>query len=196
MTLSDPIDLQTFEDAVWEWFKTAIENEVIWAHQSTPRPDYPYGSLNIIAGPIAVGPFERKISTDLNRPAGEEILFEIRVPCTMTVSCQAHVNIPDTRDPTVYARTLVSRAQARLYLPSVQEAFKAANCAVQRVGSLTNISAVVNDGNVSRVGMDVTFNAALSLDEYAGYIAKAHVTSTFEPPVGLELEIDQEFGDV
>ena len=190
MTLPDPINLATFENAVWEWFSAAIEAEVVWAHQSAPRPDYPYGSLNIIAGPIPAGPYEQKHSTDLTRPRGEEILFESRVPCTMTVSCQAHVNIPDTRNPAVYARTLVSRAQSRLYLLSVQEAFRVANCAVQRVGSLTNISLVVNDGNVSRSGLDVTFNAALSLSEYTGYIAKAHVTSN--PEIG----IDQEFGDV
>jgi hypothetical protein len=194
--LPDPIDFTVFEDAVWEWFKTSIEAEVVWAHQSAPRPDYPYGLLNIISGPIAVGPFEQKTRTDLTRPAGEEIIFEVNAPCTLVVSCQAHVNIPDSRNPTLYARTLVTRAQSRLYLPTVQETFKAANCSVQRVGSVTNISSIVNDGHVSRVGMDVTFNASLSIEEYTGYIKKAHVTSDLEPAVDPSLQIDQEFGDV
>jgi hypothetical protein len=190
LTLANPIDLQSFEDVVWDWFSESIEAEVIWTHQSAPRPDYPYGTLNIIAGPIAAGPFEQKTSTDLARPAGQEVEFEVRVPCTMTVSCQVHVNIPDSRDPGHYARTLAARAQSRLYLPTVQETFRAANCAVQRVDTFTNISTVVNDGNVSRIGMDVVFNAALSLTEYTGYIKKTHITSN------PELGIDQEFGDI
>jgi len=190
MTLANPIDFESFEDAVWTWFSESIEAEAIWVNQSAPRPDYPYGTLNIIAGPVPAGPFEERTETDLGRPAGQEVKQNVRVPCTLTVSCQVHVNIPDSRNPTVYARTLAARAQSRLYLPSVRALLSAANVAIQRVSPVTNISAVVNDGNVSRAGFDATFNAALSLDEYTGYIAKTHVTSN--PEIG----IDQVFGDV
>ncbi len=195
MTLPDPIDLKAFEDVVWDWFSNSIEAEVIWVQQSAPRPDYTYGSLNLISGPIPVGPFERLTSTDLNRPAGQEVAIEVRVPCTFVVSCQVHVGVEDARNPERYARNLLSRAQSRLYLVSVQDSFRLANCAVQRVGSLTNLSEIVNDGFVSRAGLDVTFNAALSLIEYTGYIKTAQITSDLTP-VDPGLQIDQEFGDI
>ncbi len=190
MNLADPISLLAFEDAVQEWFQEAIETQAIWAVQSAPRPQYPYGSLRIISGPVPASPaFEQKTETDLTRPLGQEVEFQTRVPCTFVVSCQAHVTRPDGNNPSFYARALISRATARLYLPSVQERFRAANIAVQRTGPVTDISAIVNDGHVSRAGVDVTFNAALGLSEYTGYIAKVAASST-------ELGIDQVFGDV
>lgn len=191
--LANPIDMETFENAVHAWFKEAIEAQVIWAQQSAPRPDYPYGVLNIISGPIAASPsWERKLSTDLNRAKGREILSENRVPCTFVVSCQAHVNLTDSRDPTAYARLLVSRAQSRLHLHAVQDAFREANISVQGTGPVTNISAVVNDGNVSRAGIDVTINASLSLDEYLGYIKTVEVKSV----APSDMNIDMTIGDI
>ena len=188
--LANPIDMETFENVVHKWFSESIEADAIWAQQSAPRPSYPYGVLNIISGPITASPFwERKFSTDLDREAGKEILAEIGVPCTMVVSCQAHVVAADGRDPARYSRTLVSRAQARLQLISVQDDFRTANISVQRAEPVTNISGLVNDGNVSRSGIDVRFNAMLKLDEYLGYIKTTKIVST-------DVGIDKTFGDV
>ncbi len=190
MALDDPISMEDFENAVHAWFSAAIDCPAIWSEQSAPRPDYPYGSLNITSGPLPVSPaWERHTDTDLTRAAGKEVRFQIRVPCTFVVSCQAFVKMPDGRDPTASARTLVTRAQARLYLLTVQEAFREANISVQGSGPVQNISSVINDGNVSRAAIDATFNASLSLDEYTGYIDKTAIEST-------QLGVDQEFGNV
>ncbi len=193
MTLDNPIDMQTFEDAVHEWFSEAIECQAIWAQQSAPRPSYPYGVLNIISGPIpASSAWENKASTDLTRARGTEIKFETRVPCTFVISCQVHVVGADGRNPDVYARTLVIRALARLKLITVRDIFRTANIAVQGTGPVTNISAIVNDGYVSRSGVDVTFNASLSLDEYIGYIKTVEVESVSPS----NLNIDMTIGDI
>ncbi len=190
--LADPIDLRVFEDAVYTWFAAAIEADAIWAQQSAPRPDYPYGVLNIISGPTpASSAWEEKLTTDLTR-VGTEVNINVRVPCTLTVSCQAHVNLNDSLDPEAYARTLVARAQARLNLTTVREAFRVANISVQSTGPVTNISAIVNDAYVSRAGIDVTFNAALSLDEYIGYIKTVEVESV----APSDLDIVMSIGDV
>ena len=189
MALPNAIDLEVFQNAIYEWFSTALDCQVIWAQKSVPRPDYPYGTLNILAGPTPMGAWEHKTTTDLLRPPGEEVEFEVRVPCQFTISCQAFVAMPEGREPNSDGMALVTRAQSRLFLPSELEKFRAANISVARTGAVRNLSSIDGDAFVSRAGIDVVFNASLSLAEYTGYIAKVHATST-------QLGIDQIFGDV
>jgi len=190
VTLSNPISIEDFENAVWEWFSASIEADAIWTNKSGPRPDYPYGTLKTIAGPTPASPFfEPRTDTDLTRAAGSEVRFIACVPCAMTVSCQVLVGRPDGNVPDLSALNLATRALARLGLPTVQAAFRTAGISVQNPGTVSDISAIVNDGDVKRAGFDVVFNAALNLEEYTGYIAKIDAEST-------ELGIDQEFGDV
>jgi len=182
--------MEIFENAVQTWFSEAIECQAIWAQQSAPRPSYPYGVLNIISGPIpASSAWENKLTTDLTRPAGTEVEFETRVPCSFVIGCQAHVSGEDMRNPDEYALTLVARAIARLNLITVRDAFRVANISVQGIGPVTNISAIVNDGFVSRSGVDVSLNAALSLDEYIGYIKTVQVESIAPSNLGIDMTV-------
>jgi hypothetical protein len=54
MTIEAPIDMVTFTDAVYAWFNGSTGLTTIWSDQASPIPDYPYGSLKIISGPVPV----------------------------------------------------------------------------------------------------------------------------------------------
>lgn len=183
-----PIDMAAFQSAIYSWFIGATGLTTIWANQSAPAPDFPYGVLEIVAGPTPSAPHhELRYSTDLGRPAGEEIEVDAVVPCMFTVSCQAQVNMPDARDPSLNARQYISRAQSSLSLPSVSASLNAANIAYVDVPAITDLTRVIEDSFVSWTNMDVRFGTTLSLKDYIGYIDKVH----FEmPDLGIDVLID------
>jgi len=188
-SLANPIDMESFEDAVHGWFSAAIDCLAIWSHQSAPRPNYPYGTLNRTGLIEASASWEERTDTDLTRTAGEEIRFQVSVPCTITINCQTYVGLDDSRDPTADASLLMSRAKARLNLPTVQDALGVENIAVIRSGAILNPGAIINDAHVSRASMEVQFGATLTLEEYTGYIKTVEIKST-------ELGVDQIIGDL
>ena len=188
--VSDPIDMEAFENAVHGWFSEVTGLETIWRNQSAPQPEYPYASLLVINGPDPLAPqWEQRYDTDLGRPAGQEMRVTVCVPCRFTVSCQVYVGTPDARNPQVNALLFMTKAQSSLSLPSVLAVLWAAGIAVERSGSVQNISAIIEDAFASRANMDVVFGASLSLEELTGYLAKIQAES-------VSLGIDQEFGDI
>ena len=188
MPLADPIDMEAFEDAIWSWFSTSLEAEVLWENQSGPRTDYPYGSLKITAGPVKNSQmWERRTSTDLARPNGSEIQFENCVPCWFDVSCQVYVKTPDSRHPEASALTLLTRATARLGLQSVADLLNESSITTIRVDGILNPGSLISDAYVSRTSVNVVFGTVLSLSEYTGYIATVDIEST-------KLGIDQKIG--
>lgn len=70
MPAPTPINWATIEDALHDWFEraTGLTGSIRWADQADPRPDYPYGTLKIIAGPTEVGQKDSIVeTTDLTR---------------------------------------------------------------------------------------------------------------------------------
>jgi len=190
MTIQAPINLEEFENAVHDWFWNATGLQTVWQRQSAPQIEYPFGTLLITSGPVPAAPgWERSHNYDGSRPLGQEIEFEVRVPCSFTVSCQAYVGKPEANDPTKNAMAFMTKAQTALSLPSFHEAFRAANISVIRPEGIQNLSEVIEDAFVSRANMDVIFGASLEVKEYMGYIAKVQAVST-------QLGIDEIFGDV
>lgn len=190
MSVTPPIDMETFRDAIYTWFRDATGLETIWSQQSAPRPDYPYGTLLIMSGPTPASPtWEIRYSTDLGRAAGTEVEEEAVVPCTFSISCQSFVGMPDGRSPDNDAELYMDRALGSLALPSVRAFLRESNISVLRPGQVNNISSIIGESFVSRAGMDVLFGASLSMIEYIGYIKTVHGTSA-------NLGIDEVFGDV
>jgi len=191
MTVSNPIDMEAFENAIHSWFSEATgfdKKAVIWRQTSAPQPKYPFGSLMITSGPTPVAPqWEQRPSTDLTRGRGEEVEFVVCVPCSFMISCQAYVGQVDARNPNENALQYMAKAQSSLSLPSVIADLQAVQIAVIRPGPVQNINELIEDAFVSRANMDVEFGAALNVAEYTGYIEKVHGTST-------SLGIDQIFG--
>ncbi len=188
--VASPINMETFENAVHEWFSTNTGLMTIWRQGSAPQPERPYGSLLRIAGPVAVSPhWEIRNSTDLTRAAGREVAQEACVLCRITISCQAHIAQPDGSDPNQNAEFYINKAQSSLSLPSVGAVFRAANMSVLQPGEVQNLNQIVEDSFESRANIDVIFGASLSLTEYIGYIKTVQVEST-------EFGIDETMGDI
>jgi len=185
-----PIDLEVFQDAVHEWFAAATGIETIWRQQDAPQPELPFATLLIISGPLPVSPFwAESMTTDLNRPQGQEIEIDHCVPCKISVSCQVFVGMPDGRNPHYDAASYLRRAQAALEFLEVRELFSGFTISVARTGAMQNISAYLDEFLESRANMDVEFNALLSVKELIGYIKTVQV----EAPL---LGVDQEMGVV
>jgi hypothetical protein len=179
MAIDAPISMSDFEDAIHTWFVNATGLETIWVNQSAPRPDYPYASLNITAGPIPVSPiWELRDSTNLSRPAGTEVEFIGCVPCTFSISCQTYVNLENANNPNYNSRDYIIRAHGALSLPSPLALLQAAQISVVDRGTVTNLDEVINAAYVSRANLDVTFGASLNAIEYAGYISQVQIKST------------------
>lgn len=188
MILADPINMEVFENAIHAWLSSSIDGEVVWAEQSAPRPEYPYGSLKITAGPTRYSQmWEKRTNTDLSRPDGSEVQFEVGVPCRFDVSCQVFVKRPDNRHPEAHAHNLLTRATAHLGLSSVADELNKDGISTIRVDSILNPGALISDAHVSRAAANVVFGAVLSLSEYTGYIATVDIRSS-------QLGIDQKIG--
>ncbi|NIQ91023.1 MAG: hypothetical protein GWM98_04740 [Nitrospinaceae bacterium] len=238
-----PIDMKSFEDTVFEWFKKSTGIEAIWRHQAAPQLPYPFGSLSIISGPDPYAPqWETRTeevapdwepSTDYavgdlvmnDFPAktyqcttagqsaasggptgtgsgivdgscvwdyyaneGREIKTTVCVPCRFSVSCQAYVEDPDSRDPTKDARAYIAVAQSALSLPSYLDRFRRANISVIRAGPVQNINEAIGSGFISRANVDVQFGATLSLEEFGTFIEKVELKSEGFPN-GLNVDI-------
>jgi hypothetical protein len=192
--MDSPINMETFENAVHDWFTTATDLQTIWGQAGKTAPAYPYGVLQIIAGPVPASPqMEIRTSTNLARPAGSENEMLACVPCTFTVSCQTLVGGDDRWHPHGNARFYINKALGALGLPSYLATFKSAGIAVVRTAAVQDLSSVIEDAFVSRANMDIVFGMALNAIEYAGYIKKIHGTGTFD---GSSQTIDREFGDL
>ncbi len=193
MTVSSPIDMAIFREAIHTWFTGATGLDTIWAAQSAPQPEYPFGSLQIVSGPNPVSPsWETRDSTDLSRAAGREVAQERVVPCTFNISCQALVGMPEGRFPTQDALFYMNKALAALTLPSFLTPLREANISVMSASQINNISSLIGGSFAAQAELEPKFGASLSVTEYAGYIKTVHGTST--PASGWG--IDQIFGDV
>jgi len=185
-----PIDMETVENVVHNWFAESTGLETVWRHQSAPQPEYPFGSLLIMSGPNPLSEaFELRDDSDVNRPKNYEVEMTVCAPCSFSVSCQAYVEGKDASVPDLNARALLNKARAALFLPSQAALFGAAEISVIRSNPVTDISALTNERFVSRAGMDVEFNCVMNLSEFAGYIKKVAVESA-------ALGIDEIVGDV
>jgi len=190
MSIESPIDMETIENAIHQWFADATGLETIWRRQSVPQPSYPFGSLLITSGPNPIPEaFELRDDTQLGRGSGYEVEQTVCAPCLMTVSCQAYVEGEDLNKPEGNARSYLNKARVALFLPSQQALFKAAEISVIRSNPVTDISALTNERFVSRAGMDVEFNCVMNVSEFVGYIKKVAVEST-------ALGVDEIIGDL
>lgn len=124
-----------------------------------------------------------------NNDTGHEVQLETAGFREFTVSCQAYVTKPDSRDPAKNAKHLMSLAQSALGMYSYRTTLNAAGVSVIEPGAITNIDEILEDAFVSRANMDVRFLCASSAlgNEDIGYIETVGIKST-------NLGIDEDFG--
>lgn len=167
-----PVDWRLIEDTLQAWFaKSTSLPEVVWANQKLAQPAYPYGTLNIIAGPTRLAPSDefRYVAEDLTE-TGEELEFVLTGTRQFTVSCQINVGPDGYNDPDCNGRALMGSAEASLELALHREAFRTANMAMVRVGPMQDLSLEVNGEWISRVQMDVEFATTSNVTERTTYI--------------------------
>ena len=188
MPLSQPIDMETFENTVHSWFTTATGLTAIWTNQSAPQPAKPYATLQVIAGPTQLSQhWETRTNYDVGRDPGEEVELETGVPCRITVACQVLVGQPAARQATTNARAYMLAASAALSKQSVLDLFAAEEIAIERVESPLDIPAIVGAEFDARSSMDVIFGAALNVSEFTGYMDKVELKS---PALGIDIIIE------
>lgn len=190
MPVLQPINWQLLEDAIYAWFEEATGIEVVWANQDAPQPPYPFGTLNVIAGPTKVGGDDEVRSVTLS-PAVlaplPPIEMEYAGPREMTVSCQINVGAPFDGDPATHARALMTSAQSSLGLESVRVLLRAAGLAVIQELPVQSFDLQIADAWVARSQMDVRFGLAASVVEKVQAIENVHIESP-------ALNVDDDFG--
>ena len=177
--VSDPIDMEAFENAVHEWFSNSSDLNTVWSNQSSPQPEYPFGSLAIISGPTPSAPdWEQREDYDAGREAGKEIRFHACVPCSIVVSCQAYVGNSDSRDPSQKANVYIERSKVALSLLEFVTHFSSHNISVYNYTPTTYPNLLTGGQWTSRAQFDVTFGTTLNGESFTGYIASMELKST------------------
>ncbi len=173
------LDWQAVEDAIHAWFQGATGVDVIWSNQDLPQPPWPFGTLNIISGPLRIGGEDNvRRSTDLNQDPGEEVQLEHNGPRHFLVSCQVIQGPPDAHNPDCHARRLATAGQAALSLESINQAFNLVGLAVVEYSDITNLDVEVGGEWTTRSAFDVTFAYTSSVTERVGYIENAEIEGT------------------
>ena len=179
MSIAAPIDMLIFQGTIHTWFINATDLVTIWSNQSAPKPDYPYAMLQITNGPRPLAPqWEIRRSTDLGRPAGQEIEYNYHMPCQFDISCQAYIDMENARDPNKNAVWYLNKAQTALSLLNVQTTLAESNVTYINTSEVQQINEVFGDAYKSRANIDVTFGTVLSALEYHTYIERVQIVSS------------------
>lgn len=166
------------EKALVAWLNTATGCTVRLADQRAPQLAYPYATIRL-DGPAPVGTDDLRATSDLDKPAGEEVGLELRGQRTFTAS----INIYSQQKPlsatpydhTKSARHLAELAQASLALPTPLAGLYAAGLSVVAIGPIQNLTFLQDTDHVERMQMDVRLATASSASERTGYIATVDV---------------------
>jgi hypothetical protein len=182
--IPDPLNWQTIEDTIYDWFTEQSGVSVVWGNQDSPEEPYPFGVLSVISGPLMVAPQDEvKWTTDLSKPLGQEVALNIEGLRELVVSCQIFAEPPTSLDPSAHPRFIMSRVQASLSAPSVLEAFRNANMSIIRAGDIIILDAPDDDTWIARANMDVRFYLMSQSVEESGFMNEIEITST---PFGID----------
>lgn len=156
------MDWPKIEDALHAWLKGATGVTCIWAEQSGPQPKPPYCTLRI-DGPRRLGGAD-----ELRQEAdGHDVRQLAAGQRELTVQCQAFTAGMNGQ---ATARELLTKAQARLSLPAVQEQLADVGLSVIDEGNVQNVSTVLETKWQGRAALDVRIGCADSAEDRVGSI--------------------------
>lgn len=175
-----PVDWKTIDDGLYDWLVALLSVSVIWENQNIPQPAYPYLSLLRQSLVLLGGVPEKRITTDLGQPAGEEIELEATSMLEFTLTIQAHVDeATGANDPAANAVALLNKVRASLGKLSVQRNFQDnLGLAIVEAMGVQDLSLVVNDEWLSRAAFDMRLRTRTVMTETTGYIDKVELKST------------------
>lgn len=171
-----PINMEELENALYTWINESTGLTTIWDNQSAPRPDYPYCSLNIISGPTPHSPsWSEQLTHDPFGDPLEDLIVDLGVPCSFTLSVKAKVNRPAGSSPLTAAKQYLLRALSDLNFSTRKAALEDKDISFYRSEAMPDISEVVNDGFVNIASMDFIMGSVFNAQELLTFIETVHV---------------------
>jgi hypothetical protein len=150
------------EDAIVAFIQAVqVDSTIVWAKQNSPRPARPFIALDLIAGPLSVGPAEERYKQQ------DTFTYGIRKRGTLNIQ--------------VYADDALVRAAAiesALELPSRQSILQAAGIAVWGSEGVHDITELLDTAFAPRAGLDLFISWPEPADDAPGEIHSVHVTGT------------------
>lgn len=173
-----PVDWRTIDDALHDWVDGELGSiqDIRWANQNLPPPDYPFVTLLRSSVVREGGRADKRHNFDDARPVGEKIELVTANPVGFTLSIQALVDAEHgANDPGCNAVFLLGRLQASLSKQSVVDVFDAAGISVIEEQAVTDLSEVVNGEWISRALFDVRLRTVSEMTESGTYIGKVQI---------------------
>lgn len=176
-----PIDWKAIEDAVRAAVLAAsgfADGFVIWRSEDGNQPNGNYIDLSLM-GNLGVGIDCQLNNTDLLRPAGEEIELRVEGDREFGVSIECFTRATTEQLAETTARSVLSKVQTRLKLPSIRGALLAAHLSLFDVGPVQWLPAVgvMRDDTKfqGRGVLELRFYTRDDASEYTGYIKTVQV---------------------
>lgn len=165
---------QAIEDAIQVAIAAAAgvpSDRVIWEYQNSNQPLLDYIAIALGGVLAEVGQDGLETSTDLARPAGQEIAIDV-----IGVR-EAQLQVVAFSTATVgdgAARAIAEKVRTSLRLPSIRDALAAVGVSVFDHGSVSYVPEIVAIGFRGRSTLDMRcYLLAPTAREYLGYIASA-----------------------
>ncbi len=169
------LDWTIIENALHDWVSVATglaADAVIWVEQLPPRHARPFETLKLI-GLTPDARHELIPTHDPTAPAGAEITLTAAGYRKLGVSVQIYSAAVTGSDT---ARALLTKAQAQLALPTVQDALRTAGVTFSSEPGITDLSALLDTGFESRAAMTLELDVVDdSASETTTYIESADV---------------------
>ena len=154
------------QDALYDWVFSVIGQTVgeniVWRNQKAQLPPRPVATLKVISGPDRVGSFD-----DVLYSGNDATGFNVGGHRTYSIGVQIFGS-QDVRDGTAYQ--LASDLHASLTRPTILQTLCAAGIAIHEKGTVTDISAVEEDGFENRAQMDILIGVASNVEDQPGFI--------------------------
>lgn len=193
-----PFDWTTAQNALHTWLYGQLAVPVWWESQHHPRDDYPYATLNIIAGPIQVGELEQRREYEDAPGTGVKIVtvgnYDMTVACKALVSHDSDSEI----DFDSSARALLSIAHMSLGRDDVVEDLNSAGIGIREALPIRDLTAISDSSVVDRAVFDLQCRLAMVADPdtFGTSIGTVYVSSDMDGQSGsgdLDL-MDEPFG--
>jgi hypothetical protein len=145
------IDWSVLQSALRNWVASSAGIEAVWAGQKREQTRYPYAVLQIIAGPTAIAPGERRYTS-----TGVSLTEQALSLSEITVNIQIY---SDTQAPANHALSHLSQVVASLDLTHYRDLLRAAGLSLVAKGSISTLADFAGTQFMSRATIDVRFYA-------------------------------------
>lgn len=169
------LSLETAENAIVSWLRTATGVHVRIANQEAPLPADGLGNPLPYCTVLVSGLRGESLHTiqtqdvDDTRPVGQQLEVGHSRPMTLSVRVQAFS--PGTTGG-AWAVPLLEKASTDLALRTVREGLRAAGLGLFDVGAIQNVSGLMSTKWEGRAAMELQFHVMATAQELMGYITE------------------------